>query len=292
MRIIFVLMMGCLSPLMAQILKEHYAISSESITSKDLFPQAPYFLITSFGENFELRIKTSELERLFESRGYPIKSNKKEVSFVYQIPWNDQKIRQKITSIFNQLYNPYKPKIQAIHLKPAIPMTNRPIQLLDIKLDEKSLKKNRFVVMIEVQEGDKKALKPFYCEIVASLEVYVAKRDLRAGEDLDLHNVILKRIDFSSIHAFIADKDEILNSSLRSFISKDQILTSSKLKPKILVKRGDLIDVSYKGEGIGIESRLEAMQGGGMHDEIMARNLESKKQIRVKIIGEKRAIVQ
>lgn len=277
----------------AKELKEHYWVMEDKVFSTLLFPQSPSFVITSFGEQFEIKIPVSELSKLFESRGFSLGEQKlKEVKFSYRLPWDDSKIKDQIRSAFETLYASYKPQVKEIWLKPLGNIKGKNVSLLGVELDEKAFRKNRFVVMVEVQEDGKRSLKPFYCEIVASLEAYVAFQDLRAGEDLGLENIALQRISFSSFTSRIATKEEILSSSLRSFVSKDQVLLSSKLKPKVLVRRGDWIDVKYQEKGVVIESRLEAMQNGAMNDEIMARNPESKKQIKIKIIGERKAIVR
>lgn len=289
----------CFMALGASELQRQYNISSEKITSRDLFPQAPFFIISSFGENFHLQFKATELEQLFKNQGYTLKpSANQEIKISYQLPWDASKIKEKIKKTFLQIYDSYKPKVLQINLKPLNQIEGKKVSLhlpkIDRKdqLNEKLFKKNRFILMLEVDIDEKKTLQPFYCEIMANLEVFVARQEMRAGEDLDEHSIVSKRIDFLSFNSLPAKKEEILSSSLRSFIKKDQIIFSSRLKPKLMIKRGDLVDVSYRDGGIVIESRFEAMQNGSLGDEVMVRNLESKKQIKIKIIGERRGVVR
>ncbi|WP_027326787.1 flagellar basal body P-ring formation chaperone FlgA [Helicobacter pametensis] len=281
----------CCVALRAEILKEHYILSKDPIMSYDLFPQSPSFVIASFGESFELHIKASDLQRLFASKGFAVDSKIKEVRFTYHLPWDSTKLKEEISKTFLAFYASYHPKIQEVRLKPLKALKSSDLRLIKAQITEKMLRKNRFVAMVEVQEGGKHSLQPFFVEIVASLEAYVAKRDLSAGENLGEENVELKRVPFDSIPMPLADKGELKTAALRSFVAKDQMIFKSKLKPRLLVRRGEWVDASYKEGGVEIEARMEAMQNGSMNDEVMVRNLESKKQIRAKVIGERKVVI-
>ncbi len=272
-------------------LKQSYSFSQDKIHSQLLFPKAPYFLIANFGEHFELRIPAKKLYALFREKGYPLKEGEQgEILFSYKLPYDASKIEKEIKAMFERFYAPYHLKVEKVYLKPLAEMSGERVKILSAALDEKMLKKNRFIFTSELQINEHKKYSPFLCEVKASLEAYVSLAEIRAGEDLSSENVEKRILPFQVFGSLPATGIE--NYSARSFIAKDQVILLSKLKPKLIVKKGDWVDVLYREDSIVIEGRFEALQNGSLNQEIMLKNPQSKKQIKAKIIGAKKAILQ
>lgn len=287
---VFLLCALLLMPFFAQMLKPSYLIKKDSISSQDLFLQAPHFPIGSFLDRFELEIPSQALEKLFKEHHFLLeKSPYPQIKFIFTPPFETQKAKEEIKSAFLHLFAPFHPEITKIFLKPLGELKGREIKVLGARIEEKALKKKKFSLMLEVLVDEKKGFFPFLCEIEASLEAFVALEDIKAGQDLSAQNIAKKRIAFESL--LPALEEQVYTSSSRSFIPKGSIIVASKLKPQILIKRGDWIEASLKEGNIMIQVRLQAMQNASLGQEINAKNPESQRVIRVKITGKGKGIV-
>lgn len=288
----FLLCALLLMPSFAQVLQSSYLLTKDAISSKDLFLQAPYFPIGSFLDRFEFEMPSQALEKLFKEHHFLLETSPyPQIKFIFTLPFDAQKAKEEITQAFFHLFAPFHPKIAKISLKPLGELGGKEIKILGAKIEEKALRKKKFSLMLEVLVDGKKGLFPFLCEIDASLEVFVALEDIKAGQDLNAQNTAKKRIAFESFSMLPALKEQIDSSSSRSFISKGSILFASKLKPQIIIKRGDWIEASFQEGNIHIQIRLQAMQNASLGQEIKAKNPESQKIIRVKITAKGKGIV-
>lgn len=258
-------------------IKETYNISSNEIYSTDLLPQAPKFLIARFGENFELKIPTQNLKGLFASYSLEFVSEYPQITFFYKNSLPLTQVKQKIKTAFLEQYPTIY--IKEIRLKPIGKDLNHQKVFELTKIQNAMFKKKTFQILLNTSNG----IIPFLCEVDAEIEVYVAKEDIRAREDLDSQNVAKKKVKFEGFLQPPINEQELLSSSARSFIKQDQVITINKIKPKLLVKKGDMIEVSLQESGVSINARLEAMQNGGLGEVIMVKNPTSKKTLKVKI---------
>lgn len=274
----------CLLWLGAEMLQPSYAIKRDSITSSDLFPQAPHFAIASFGDRFELEIARDHLEELFRSHGFPLApSSYAQIKFVFSPPFEVQIAQEEIRQAFLQYFASFSPKIEKISLKPLGDIEGKKIKILGANIQEKAFKKNRFSLSLEIEVDGRRSVLPFLCEIEASLEVYVALSGIQANQELNPQNVAKKRIAFESSATPFAKEDQIYASSSRGFIAKDSVIFASKIKPQILIKRGEWIEVSHQEGSIAIQTKLQAMQNASLGQEINAKNPQTQKTIRVKV---------
>lgn len=288
----FLLCALLLVPFFAQMLQPSYLLTKDAISSKDLFPQAPHFIIGSFLDRFEFEVPSQTLEKLFKEHHFLLeKSPYSQIKFIFTFPFETQKAQEEITQAFFHLFAPFNPKIAKISLKPLSELKGKEIKVLGAKIEEKALRKKKFSLMLEVLLDGKKGFFPFLCEIDASLEVFIALEDIKAGQDLNAQNIAKERIAFESLPMLPALEEQIYSSSSRSFISKGSILFASKLKPQIIIKRGDWIEASFQEGNIDIQVRLQAMQNASLGQEINAKNPESQKIIRVKITAKGKGIV-
>lgn len=260
-------------------IKESYSILSNEIYSTHLLPKAPKFLIARFGENFSLTLSTQKLKELFASHSLTFNPPYPQITFIYHSSLPLTQVKEKISQALILEYP--KIQIQDIKLKP-IGRDISPQTILELKTIQNAMfKKKSFQILLNTPEG----VVPFLCEVQARLEVYVAREDIKAREELNASNVERKWVEFEGFIQTPISESEFLSSSARSFIKQGQIITSNKIKPKFFVKKGDMIEVSLQEEGVKITTRLEAMQNGALGEEIVARNPTSKKNIKIKITG-------
>lgn len=261
-------------------IKESYTLNRNEIYSTDLLPNSPRFLIAKFGEHFTLTLSSQKLQELFASHSIPCQTPFSQITFSYDSNLALQGVKEKITLVLKEQYPTIQ--IKDIRLKP-IGTDLKKGQVFELKTIQNAIfKKKTFQILLNTSSG----VVPFLCEVDAKIEVYVAKEDIRAREDLDRGNVERKSIEFEGFLQPPISEKEFLSSSARSFIKQGQIITMNKIKPKLFVKKGDMIEVSYQEGGVKITARLEAMQNGSLAEEIMARNPTSKKTLKVKITAQ------
>ena len=260
-------------------IKEKYTLSSNEIYSTDLLPNAPRFLIARFGEHFSLTLSSQRLKELFASYSTAFESAYPQITFLYHSTLPLAQVKKQISQALLLQYPTMQ--IQSILLKPiGRDLGNE--RVFELKtLQNVIFKKKTFQILLNTSMG----VVPFLCEVNARLEVYVAREDIRAREDLSVSNVERKWVEFEGFIQPPISKNEFLSSSARSFIKQGQVITINKIKPKLFVKKGEMIEVGLEEGGVKITTRLEAMQNGGLGEEIMAKNLTSKKSVKVKIIG-------
>lgn len=261
-------------------IKESYTLNRNEIYSTDLLPNSPRFLIAKFGEHFTLTLSSQKLQELFASHSIPFQAPFSQITFSYDSNLALKGVKEKITLALKEQYPTIN--IKDIRLKP-IGTDLKKGQVFELKTIQNAIfKKKTFQILLNTSSG----VVPFLCEVDAKIEVYVAKEDIRAREDLDRGNVERKSIEFEGFLQPPISEKEFLSSSARSFIKQGQIITINKIKPKLFVKKGDMIEVSYQEGGVKITARLEAIQNGSLAEEIMARNPTSKKTLKVKITAQ------
>lgn len=261
-------------------IKETYSISSNEIYSTDLLPQAPKFLIARFGESFELKIPSQNLKELFSSHSLTLSTSYPQITFFYKNPLPLTQVKEKIKSALLEQYPTIH--IKEIRLKPIGKDLNHQKVFELTKIQNAMFKKKTFQILLNTPSG----VVPFVCEVDAEIEVYVAKEDIRAREELGGQNAEKKKVRFEGFLQPPISKKEFLSSSARSFIKQGQIITTNKIKPKLFVKKGDKVEVSLQEGGVEITSSVEALANGGLGEEIMARNPTSKKIIKIKITAQ------
>lgn len=268
------------------VIKESYTLDRNEIYSTDLFPNSPKFLIARFGEHFTLTLPSQKLQELFSSHSIAFQSPFSQITFNYYSTLPLKKIKEKIALALREQYPTIK--IKEIKLKPIGSDLKRE-KIFELKTIQNAIfKKKKFQILLNTSSG----VVPFLCEVDASIQAYVAKMDIRAREDLDKSNVEKKEIEFDGFLQPPINQQEFLSSSARSFIKQGQIITTNKIKPKLFVKKGDMIEVSYQEEGVRITARLEAMQNGSLGEEIVAKNPVSKKTLKIKVVAQGRGEIK
>ncbi|ANV98497.1 flagella basal body P-ring formation protein FlgA [Helicobacter enhydrae] len=268
----------------AQALPSVYYISQDYISSQEIQKNIQEFKIASFGDKFDLEIPAVQIEELFGRYGVKVRFDTQNVRFVYQTPTSLARIQEKIKQTLEQDYSERHLQIQNVILKPMFQNTQQ--KMLDVKWENKKPKKNRFVVLLVDEKGREN---PFLCEVVGEMDVAVGLQDMRPGVILSSSNTQIKKVKFDS--ESIASFSVINGLQTRSFVRANHIIPSNKVKAVVVVKKGDLLDVVLQDGAVAIEGVLEAMANGSVGEEIIARNPQSKKNIKVKIIAKGKARV-
>ncbi|BDQ29584.1 flagellar basal body P-ring formation chaperone FlgA [Helicobacter ailurogastricus] len=122
-------------------------------------------------------------------------------------------------------------------------------------------------------------------KIKASIQVYKSKTMLRKDQNLDQSNTYQVSIPFTRFFAMPIDSSYINNSSARSFLAANTLLSIDKIGAQILVYKHEIFHATLKEGAISLETSLQALENGVLNQVIQALNVQSKKVVQVKITG-------
>ena len=135
-------------------------------------------------------------------------------------------------------------------------------------------------------DGERIKKLTFIYEIQARLRVAKSTQNIPSSENLSLQNVEEDFIKFERVGAEFVSIEEIQKYSAKSYIRTQMPITKDKIKPRILVKKGDMVRVLGVQEGVSIETLLVAKQSGAYNEIINAQNPDSGKILRIRIVSE------
>ncbi|MDE5602383.1 MAG: flagellar basal body P-ring formation chaperone FlgA [Helicobacter sp.] len=272
------------------ILEKEYLFEDTKIYAKDIFKEVSEdFLLFEIPKNANsFQIKSSQLIEKFENFGIPIGAKSPIVTFKREVGGNTDGIKAHIAGLFFQEYQKNNIKIHSITLE-QITATNfkeENIQAIDFSTQLLKRKEGTFNIILRDAHRKKKVF--FRYLLGATLEGIVLTKPLSGGEIINYQNAKVIEIAFDKVSSVLMQKSQLGQVAVRSYTPKDVLITEDRLiKPRV-VKKGDMILVGIKEEGVVLEFILEAQKSGGVGDVIKARDLESKKTYEVKIQGKGR----
>ncbi|GMB95788.1 flagellar basal body P-ring formation chaperone FlgA [Helicobacter sp. NHP22-001] len=122
-------------------------------------------------------------------------------------------------------------------------------------------------------------------KIKATIQVYKSKSMLRKDQNLDPSNTYQVSVPFTRFFAMPIDSSYINNSSARSFLAANTLLSIDKVGAQILVYKHEIFHATLREGAISLETSLQALENGVLDQVIQALNVESKKVVQVKITG-------
>lgn len=270
-------------------LQKSYSVSQNDIYSTDLFPQMDRkFKLASFPpDRFTLRLKSVDIKLIFQRFGYEISSFESDVvefELVSSMKENDA------LEFIQKMYIEHYGKDLQIDKILVRPLGNLPkdYTLIDFSIPNFAVKKNSGTFIMRYRTPNTEQIKKlsFVYEIQARLKVVKSTQNIHSSENLNLHNVREDSIKFERVGAEFVSIEDIQKYSAKSYIRTQMPITKDKLKPRILVKKGDMVSVFNKQEGVSIEIMLVAKQSGAYNEIINAQNPNSGKMLRIRIVSE------
>lgn len=270
-------------------LQKSYQISQNDIYSTDLFPQINRkFKLASFPpDRFTLRLKSVDLKLIFQRFGYEIisfESDIVEFEFVSSMKENDA--LEFIQKMYIQHYGKDL-QIDKILVRPLARLP-KDYTLIDFSIPNFAVKKNNGTFAMRYRTPNTEHIKKlsFIYEIQAHLRVAKSTQNIHSSENLSLQNVREDLIKFERVGAEFVSIEDIQKYSAKSYIRIQTPITKDKLKPRILVKKGDMVRVFGIQEGVSIETMFVAKQSGAYNEIINAQNLDSGKILRIRVVSE------
>jgi len=107
--------------------------------------------------------------------------------------------------------------------------------------------------------------------------VVVAARALSKGMILEEHDVKLSENDLADIRpGYFLDQAQVIGKQVIRSVSMGAAITTSQVKPKIQVKRGQQIDLVAVSHGLKVRMTGEALSDGASGERIRVRNLSTR----------------
>lgn len=149
-----------------------------------------------------------------------------------------------------------------------------------------ALKKSSGVLVVKIQE--KKLFLQY--KISAHITVFYALKDLSAGKSFDGF-VGERRVKFERFTSLPACRDDFKYNVAKVYLPKDMTITKDRLRAKILVKKGDFVQVKAQGDGFVLQHSLQALQSGSYGEVINVKNIQSGKIVRIKIVDKNQGVL-
>lgn len=272
-------------------LQKSYTVSDEDIYSTDMFPNIDrkFKVLTLPPESFRLKVKSVAIKLLFARYGYDIVSFESEyVEFNFVTDMREKDIFDFIEKMYIKHYGENL-HIKDVRVKPwgKIP---EGYELLGFDISESALKKNSGTLSMKYRTANNPKVKKltFLYMIDATLKVLKSTQNIAVNETIDKHNTSTDTIVFEKVGAEYIGTKELNTTSAKIYIRANTAITKDKIKPKIIVRKGERIRVVGYDDGISMEIILEARQNGAFNDIINAQNPSSKKILRVRVVDEGR----
>lgn len=122
------------------------------------------------------------------------------------------------------------------------------------------------------------------------MTIPVLRNSLAAGTVLSASDVMMLTLPKRDVRrdAVIAQSD-IEGMVLKRMMSANQPIGKNDVTPPLLVKRNEVITVTYRNGPVNLSTKARAMANGAKGDIVMLQNLTSKKPFEAKITGPQQA---
>lgn len=232
------------------------------------------------------RIQKDKLLKILQNNGYSNYTSKHNyIQFTKQSPINTTTIQKNIKKLYAKKY--IKIKISSIALAPTHYLEKLP-KNYSVHFNNKAHLSNRGVLYIRTNDNKKIF---FNYEIVATVSILVARKNIKKGSELSSINTRKNSIILSRFRAMPLQGLHVNKYQAKHNLKTDEIITSRDVIGLYIVKRGSNINVSLQSEGIDIFFTARALQNGRLGDSISVMQRNGKK-LRVVIIGRNKAEVQ
>lgn len=114
----------------------------------------------------------------------------------------------------------------------------------------------------------------------------VAKREFAFGEEFDPEGIALRQVTKRPGESFLADPGQVSGMRTRMRIRQGGEVLPELLAPRYLVRRGEIADLLYRGEGFYINLKVEVLADGEEGKVVLVRNPLSGRRLRARVVGE------
>ncbi len=182
-------------------------------------------------------------------------------------------------------YKDLKLEIETINLEIPERFSNAPILSYELNASNK-LKKDG-VVFLRLENEPNLRL-PVRYSVVGSMQVFRSIGAIKKDENITANNTQKERVLFGALSNPLLE-GAIGKVSAKNFIPPNTLLSADKTQALIIVRKNDIITGVYEEGQISIEISLKALENGALNQIIQAKNLESNKILKAKVLSSSKA---
>ncbi|WQU81068.1 flagellar basal body P-ring formation protein FlgA [Helicobacter pylori] len=190
-------------------------------------------------------------------------------------------LKTEIKEAYLKEYKDLKLEIEAINLEIPERFSNTPI--LSYELNASNKFKKDGVVFLRLENEPNLRL-PVRYSVIGSMQAFKSISAIKKDENITANNTKKERVLFGTLSNPLLE-GAIDKVSAKHFIPPDTLLSMDKTQALIIVRKNDIITGVYEEGQISIEISLKALENGALNQIIQAKNLESNKILKAKVLS-------
>ncbi len=194
-------------------------------------------------------------------------------------------LKTEIKEAYLKEYKDLKLEIETIHLE--IPERFSNASILSYELNASNKLKKDGVVFLRLENEPNLRL-PVRYSVVGSMQAFKSVSAIKKDENITASNTQKERVLFGALSNPLLE-GAIDKVSAKNFIPPDTLLSADKTQALIIVRKNDIITGVYEEGQISIEISLKALENGALNQIIQAKNLESNKILKAKVLSSSKA---
>ncbi len=194
-------------------------------------------------------------------------------------------LKTEIKEAYLKEYKDLKLEIKTINLEIPERFSNDPILSYELNASNK-LKKDG-VVFLRLENEPNLRL-PVRYSVIGSMQAFKSVSAIKKDENITANNTQKERVLFGTLSNPLLE-GAIDRVSAKNFIPPNTLLSMDKTQALIIVRKNDIITGVYEEGQISIEISLKALENGALNQVIQAKNLESNKILKAKVLSGSKA---
>ncbi|GAA8479591.1 flagellar basal body P-ring formation chaperone FlgA [Helicobacter pylori] len=194
-------------------------------------------------------------------------------------------LKTEIKETYLKEYKDLKLEIETIDLEIPERFSNTPILSYELNASNK-LKKDG-VVFLKLENEPNLRL-PVRYSVIGSMQAFKSIEAIKKDENITANNTQKERVLFGALSNPLLE-GAIDKVSAKNFIPPNTLLSMDKTQALIIVRKNDIITGVYEEGQISIEISLKALENGTLNQIIQAKNLESNKILKAKVLSSSKA---
>ncbi|GAA6793348.1 flagellar basal body P-ring formation chaperone FlgA [Helicobacter pylori] len=194
-------------------------------------------------------------------------------------------LKTGIKKAYLKEYKDLKLEIETIHLE--IPERFSNASILSYELNASNKLKKDGVVFLRLENEPNLRL-PVRYSVIGSMQAFKSIGAIKKDENITANNTKKERVLFGALSNPLLE-GAINKVSTKNFIPPNTLLSTDKTQALIIVRKNDIITGVYEEGQISIEISLKALENGALNQIIQAKNLESNKILKAKVLSSSKA---
>ncbi|WQW48032.1 flagellar basal body P-ring formation protein FlgA [Helicobacter pylori] len=194
-------------------------------------------------------------------------------------------LKAEIKEAYLKEYKDLKLEIETINLE--IPERFSHVPILSYELSASNKLKKDGVVFLRLENEPNLRL-PVRYSVIGSMQAFKSIGAIKKDENITANNTKKERVLFGALSNPLLE-GAIDKVSAKNFIPPNTLLSADKTQALIIVRKNDIITGVYEEGQISIEISLKALENGALNQIIQAKNLESNKILKAKVLSSSKA---